>query len=424
MTVRPELDNSGWTRRRILFLGISAVCLLGVLVWASSVLLPFILALVLAFVLTPLVSLGERTGLPRGASIILVYVVVLGSLYTSVAMVAPRLYAEAERFTRDAPSLIRDATRSWAPFAEAWVEAHRGPKPGGVTTAPAAGAIAVIPKAGGGYQIDLGSGVEIVQETERQWRVVAVDDVDQSFSLEKLMSDGLDVFLRFAKKNVVELFKLGQAVIGAISHGIFSFFMTLMVAGYLMHTREAVFGFFQSLLPTRSGPSFKLLLARLEKGLAGVVRGQLLICLVNGLLSAIGFWMFGLKYWPILAVVAGVMSIVPIFGSILSSVPAVLVGLTQDFWLALWVLLWILGVHQIEANLLNPKIIGVAAKIHPVLVVFSLVVGEHYFGLWGALLAVPTLSVVLSLFNHFRYESLPEIPRDSIAAPPLSPDTD
>jgi len=118
------------------------------------------------------------------------------------------------------------------------------------------------------------------------------------------------------------------------------------------------------------------------------------------------------------------MSIVPIFGSILSTVPAVLVGLTQDFWIALWVLLWILGIHQLEANLLNPKIIGVAAKIHPVLVVFSLVVGQHFFGLWGALLAVPTLSVVLSLFNHFRFEALPEIPRDSIASPPMAPDTD
>jgi predicted PurR-regulated permease PerM len=124
--------------------------------------------------------------------------------------------------------------------------------------------------------------------------------------------------------------------------------------------------------------------------------------------------MFGLKYWPILALVSGLMSIVPIFGSILSSVPVVLVGLTQNFWTALWVLLWILGIHQVEANLLNPKIIGVAAKLHPVLVIFSLLVGEHFYGIWGALLAVPTLSLLQSFFNHFRFESLPDAPPDSI----------
>ena len=69
-----------------------------------------------------------------------------------------------------------------------------------------------------------------------------------------------------------------------------------------------------------------------------MVRGQLLICLVNGVLSAIGFSLFGLKYWPILALVAGIMSIVPIFGSILSTVPAVIIGLTQGPSTALCVL--------------------------------------------------------------------------------------
>jgi predicted PurR-regulated permease PerM len=155
-----------------------------------------------------------------------------------------------------------------------------------------------------------------------------------------------------------------------------------------------------------------------DRGMSGVVRGQLLICAVNGVLSAIGFWMFDLKYWPILSIVAAVMSIIPIFGSILSSIPAVMIGLTQDFWTALWVLLWIIGIHQVEANLLNPKIIGVAAKIHPVLVVLALIIGEHFFGLWGALLAVPVLSLLQSIFMHFRFETMPDAPPDSLLPPP------
>jgi predicted PurR-regulated permease PerM len=65
--------------------------------------------------------------------------------------------------------------------------------------------------------------------------------------------------------------------------------------------------------------------------------------------------------------------------------------------------------------LLNPKIIGVAARLHPVMVVFVLIVGEHFFGLWGALMAVPVLSLSQSLFNHFRLESMPDVAPDSIA---------
>jgi predicted PurR-regulated permease PerM len=141
---------------------------------------------------------------------------------------------------------------------------------------------------------------------------------------------------------------------------------------------------------------------RIDDGLSGVVRGQLVICGINGVLSAIGFAMVGLKYWPVMALIAAVFSLVPIFGSIASSVPAVAVGLTQGLGTATFVLAWIVGIHQLEANLLNPKIMGDAAKIHPVLVIFSLLVGEHFFHLPGALLAVPTMSIAQSVFLHFR----------------------
>jgi predicted PurR-regulated permease PerM len=97
-----------------------------------------------------------------------------------------------------------------------------------------------------------------------------------------------------------------------------------------------------------------------------------------------------------------VFSLIPIFGSIASAIPAVALGLTQSLGTASFVLVWIIGIHQLEANLLNPKILGDAAKIHPVLVIFSLLAGEHFFHTVGALLAVPTMSIAQSLFLHFR----------------------
>src|SRR4029079_14480849 len=136
-------------------------------------------------------------------------------------------------------------------------------------------------------------------------------------------------------------------------------------------------------------------------------------------LSAIGFSIFGLKYWPILAVVAAVMSLIPIFGSILSSVPAVAIGLTQSPATAFGVLAWIIGIHQIEANFLNPKIIGDSAKIHPVLVVFSLLVGEHFFQITGALFAVPCMSIAQTVFLHFR-ESTLGVADPTASSPPTS----
>lgn len=83
-------------------------------------------------------------------------------------------------------------------------------------------------------------------------------------------------------------------------------------------------------------------------------------------------------------------------------------------------LAWIVGIHQIEANLLNPKIYGIAAKIHPVLVIFSLLLGEHFFGLVGALLAVPCMSIVQNTFLHFRTVALgADAPTDTFAGFPI-----
>jgi predicted PurR-regulated permease PerM len=104
----------------------------------------------------------------------------------------------------------------------------------------------------------------------------------------------------------------------------------------------------------------------------------------------------------VLSLFATALSLIPIFGVIVSSVPAVAVALTQNFGMAVVVLAWIIVIHQIEANFLNPKIMGDSAKIHPVLVIFSLVVGEYLFQTKGALLAVPCMSIAQSLFLHFR----------------------
>ncbi len=190
--------------------------------------------------------------------------------------------------------------------------------------------------------------------------------------------------------------------VSTVSRAIFIFFITLMLAAYLMITRDRVHSFFRSLVRPSGRTGFDGLLRRIDQGLSGVVRGQLVICGINGILSAIGFAFVGLKYWPVMALLAAIFSLVPIFGSIASAVPAVAIALTQGIPTAFFVLAWIVGIHQLEANLLNPKIMGDAAKIHPVLVIFSLLVGEHFFHVVGALLAVPTMSVAQSLFLHFR----------------------
>jgi predicted PurR-regulated permease PerM len=99
-------------------------------------------------------------------------------------------------------------------------------------------------------------------------------------------------------------------------------------------------------------------------------------------------------------------SLIPIFGTIISSLPIVIIALVSSgrrgsrSGRRCGILAWIAGIHLLEANVLNPKIIGDSAHIHPVLVVFALLAGEHVFGLVGALLAIPVTSLVQAMFLH------------------------
>jgi predicted PurR-regulated permease PerM len=402
-------------RRHAIFLAVSAAIVVAVIVAARTVLLPFVLALVIAYVLTPAVEWVERKRVPRAVAIILVYVFVLGSLGLFIRMSTPRVAQEVANFRRELPTISKTVKTEWVPEIQQRLRALGlgGSEP----TAPAperdrdgdhqedAPALVARPRGDGSFAIELEGSVAINPSKGGGFIIEPLREPKaEPFDVDKLVADIAAKSMAYAQHNALEIVKFGRDVIAGVSRFFFVFGITLMLAAYIILTRERILGFFESLLRPGSRSSWRWLLVRIDKGLSGVVRGQLLICLVNGVLSAIGFAIVGLKYWPVLALIATVFSLIPIFGSIISAIPAVILGLTQSFGTAVFVLVWLIGIHQIEANLLNPKIMGDAAKIHPVLVIFSLLVGEHFFGVVGALLAVPVMSMTQSVFIHIRQQ--------------------
>ncbi len=392
---------NAWWKRPVLY-GVTAAAVVAIVSLAHEVMLPFVLALVIAYVLMPLVAWVEKRKIPRGAAILLVYFVVLGSLGLFIRLTAPRVGQELAGLRKEVPLLVGDARDVWIPRAEEKLRSVgldvEPPPPEPKSQKPA---FVLREEADGTLGVEVGSGARVVQ-TRNGYALRGADDKGEPRDPSRALADAIGASFSYAEHNALELARLGRDIVLGVSRAVFVFGITLMLAAYLMITREKILAFLESLVRPSNRPDWNLLLERVDRGLSGVVRGQLVICLVNGALCAVGFGLIGLKYWPVLAIVATVFSLIPIFGSIASAVPAVLLGLTQGVGIALAVLAFILGVHQIEANVLNPKIMGDAAKIHPVLVIFSLLVGEHFFQTAGALLAVPTMSIAQSLFLHFR----------------------
>ncbi len=428
---RPSLapdKGPGSRRRRRIFFGVSAVVLVAVLIAFREVLLPFLFAIVIAYVFEP-VARRLTKWMPRWIAVVVVILGLLGVIGGLGAFAVPPIVVEIQRLTEEAPAMVRRARTEWLPTIEDELRTRMDeyarsdtshPPPmrgdeGGTTPAMDGGvggryaseAILVEPGERGGYEVHLPpKGIEVHRDGNSY--VVGAEPIreDDSRDLTASLTEALSRQVSSSEGTAVTFFRTVNALVRGVVRGVFGFFLMLMIAAYLMITKDAIFGFFRAMVVPSRQRVFDHLLHRIDRGLSGVVRGQLIIALVNGVLTGIGYYVLELPYWPILTLVALVFSIIPIFGVIISSIPAVLVALQVSFMTAVLVLAWIIIIHQLEANIFNPKIMGDAAKVHPVLVIFALLGGEHLFGLAGALLAVPVLSIAQSLFLHYRERAL------------------
>ncbi|HEU0036804.1 MAG TPA: AI-2E family transporter [Kofleriaceae bacterium] len=391
-----------------------------VVIWGREVLLPFIFAALIAYILAPVVrAMSERKDgtrrMPRGLAIIICYLVFIGLVVGFMFLLVPRLSRDVARLGKEAPGMYKKMNEQWTPEIARWLE-QRFPSLAGVKTAPEepeivpdvplppGTAFTMTPLPDGRFAIQLApNGLDIKPLGDGAYHIHANEAPPDPLTLEDKLRGFVQKGMIGLQSKLNDLVRLGQSLLTAFIKGIFGFFFTLMIAAFMLIDLEKVHGFLRSLFPANVREDYDIIKAGIDQGLSGVIRGQLLICVVNGVLTYIGLLIFGVKYGLILAVVAGLMSLIPIFGSILSSVPIVAVALVSgdsgiDFFRGIAMTLWIIGIHFIEANLLNPKIIGTAAKIHPVFVIFALFLGEHSYGLVGALLAVPILSAIQVVF--------------------------
>lgn len=153
--------------------------------------------------------------------------------------------------------------------------------------------------------------------------------------------------------------------------------------------------------PPEQRTEWRQVFSEIEAKIGSYFRGQAILCLVVGALSAVGYLAIGLPYAFALAAVMALMEAIPMIGPILGAVPALLVGLTTEpnlFW-------WVVGVVSIvqflENNLLVPKIMDRSVGVHAVVTILAIAAFGVLFGLGGAILAIPLAAILQILFNHF-----------------------
>lgn len=139
------------------------------------------------------------------------------------------------------------------------------------------------------------------------------------------------------------------------------------------------------------------LLDTLQHVVGGYIRGQFLLATLIGILVWIGMTLFQLPYAVFLGVLAFIMAFIPIIGTFISGAVCVLVGLTHGWPIAVGILVYFIGIHIFEGDLVGPRIVGEAVGLHPVVSLFALTAGAELFGIWGALFASPVAGVIQAL---------------------------
>ena len=129
---------------------------------------------------------------------------------------------------------------------------------------------------------------------------------------------------------------------------------------------------------------------------------QFLDAIVVGILVTIAMTIMGIKYAPLLGFFIGLFNMIPYVGAIIAvAISAVITLITGGLTQAIWMLIVVIILQQIDANIINPKIVGQSLKVSPLLVIFAITVGGAYFGMLGMFLAVPVSAVVRILVEDY-----------------------
>jgi len=195
----------------------------------------------------------------------------------------------------------------------------------------------------------------------------------------------------------------GLAVVSLL----FSAFLVVVVSIYMLLDMHRLKAAVDRRFPPHEGSA--PLLERMEQALASYVKGQLLLSLIIGASSGLGLWILGLtgalphggRYALLFGAWAGITELIPYIGPWLGAAPPVVYALVTHPISALWVALLFLGIQQLEGHLIVPNVMGRSLRLHPLLVIFGLLAGGEIYGFPGILVALPLLAAGRAAWEFF-----------------------
>jgi predicted PurR-regulated permease PerM len=315
---------------------------------AGKVLLIFVVAAVIALILNPVVAFLQRSGLPRGLAVLAVYLGFFLTLAGIGVLLANPISNQVRTFTHSLPHLVNEANHTIVGLE--------------------------------GDLRRLGLHVRLAEQGKTALQTL---QTKLSKSGGSLVSFG------------------GGLLTEAVSAG-FDIVLVFVLSVYMLLYGSRIGKLVRRFMPDGDGTHSDDYPTLVQNAVSRYVGGQLLFSIVMGTTAGVALYIFGVlgifpageKYAVVFGVFLGVMELIPYLGPILGAIPPILVALFSDPITAVWVALLFLGIQQLEGHIVAPQIFGHTLRINPLLVIFSLLLGQQLYGIVGALMALPILSVL------------------------------
>ena len=323
----------------------------------SSILLPFLAGMVLAYFLDPVADRLQRLGLGRLAATIVILVAFVIALVLALMLVIPVLSNQLVEFAARLPDYLSRLQALISRLDPGWFEAAVG----------------------------------VNQQT---------------------LQEGLNSLLTQGSGFVATLFRSlwssGLALVNLVS----LFVVTPVVAFYMLLDWDRMIDKVDGWIPRDHLETVRQIARDIDTAVAGFVRGQGTLCLILGIFYAAGLTAVGLNFGLLIGLFAGLISFIPYVGSLLGLALSVGVAVVQFwpewYWVAAVAVIFFVG-QFIEGNILHPLLMGRSVGLHPVWLMFSLFAFSYLFGFVGLLIAVPAAAAIAVLvrFALARYLASP-----------------
>lgn len=210
------------------------------------------------------------------------------------------------------------------------------------------------------------------------------------------------------------------SVIGTITRIFITLFTMPFVLFYLLKDGKKIPYRLSRFIPTKARPTVNKLLTDINRQISYYVRGQLIVAIFVGFMFYIGFSIIGLDFALTLGIFAGFLNLIPYLGSFIATIPALIIAVVDSPFMLFKVLI-VFGVEQLlEGRVVSPQVLGNSLKIHPVNIIFLLLIAGRLFGLMGVVFGIPgyaIIKIVVSMLfqwykkysNLYEEETAPEI---------------